>query len=142
MAVKAYYNIEIMLAREIDPFAKYVCSISAINAGHTNNVIADYSIMKLSLRTYDVELNDFIEQRIRMIANNAANELGGTVKITGGIRSYPIINNPVISEKVIEAARKVVGEDKIVPMPPKMSSEDFSPLHDKEAGCFSSWDTQ
>lgn len=136
MAVKTYNNIQIMLAREIDPFAKYVCSISALNAGHTNNVIADYSRMKLSLRTYDVELNNFIEGRIKMIANNAADELGGTVKIKGGIRSYPIINNPIISEKVIEAAKKVVGENNIVPMPPKMSSEDFSHYMTKKPGVF------
>lgn len=136
MAVKTYNNIEIMLAREIDPFAKYVCSISTLNAGYTNNVIAGHSIMKLSLRTYDMELNDFIEGKIKMIANNAAEEMGGTVKITSGIRSYPIFNNPIISEKLVEAAKKAVGEDKVVSMPPKMSSEDFSHYLTKKPGVF------
>ena len=136
MAVKAYLGIQTMLVREIDPFKRFVCSISALNAGKTHNVIADQAEMKISLRTYETELNNFIESRIQMICRNAAAELVGTSEYRGGMAAYPIVNDPTISQAVLAAAEKVVGPDKIVEMRPKMSSEDFSQYLTKKPGVF------
>lgn len=136
MAVDAYINIQMMLTREIDPFKRYVCSVSAINAGKTHNVIAETGEMKISLRTYEVELNDFMENRIKEICKNAAEMRGGTYQFEGGMAAYPIVNDPVISQAVLKAAEKVVGKENIVQMRPKMSSEDFSQYLRKKPGVF------
>lgn len=136
MAVKTYSGIQMMLAREIDPFARYVCSVGSLHAGTAGNIISPDAEMKISLRTYDVELDEFIESRIQLIAKNAAEELGGTMEYKGGIHYYPIHNDPAMSEEVLQAAEKVVGKEHVVPMPPKMSSEDFSQYLRKKPGVF------
>ena len=136
MAVDAYMGIQMMLTREIDPFKRIVCSIGALQAGTTHNVISDHAVMKISLRTYEVELNDFVERRINEICAAAAANLGGSYSYDGGMRAYPLINDPTISKVVLSSAAKVVGEDKIVTMPPKMSSEDFSQYLRKKPGVF------
>ena len=136
MAVSTYNGINTMLATRIDPFAKYICCVGQLTAGHTDNVIPDYAQMKISLRSYDTALESFIVENIRAIAENAAKVQGGTVKFHHETKALPVINHPVVRQAVLESAAKVVGEANIVPMPIKMSSEDFSFFVDKKPGAF------
>ena len=136
MAVNTYPGIQTMLATRIDPFAKYICCVGQLTAGHTDNVIPDYAQMKISLRSYDTALESFIVENIRAIAENAAKVQGGTVKFHHETKALPVINHPVVRQAVLESAAKVVGERNIAPMPIKMSSEDFSFFVDKKPGAF------
>ena len=136
MAVSTYNGINTMLATRIDPFAKYICCVGQLTAGHTDNVIPDYAQMKISLRSYDTALESFIVENIRAIAENAAAVQGGTVKFHHETKALPVINHPVVRSAVLESAAKVVGEGNLAPMPIKMSSEDFSFFVDKKPGAF------
>ena len=136
MAVNTYTGIQTMLATRIDPFAKYICCVGQLTAGQTDNVIPDYAQMKISLRTYDTALENFIVENICAIAENAAKVQGGTVKIHHEAKALPVINHPVVRQAVLESAAKVVGESNIAHMPIKMSSEDFSFFVDKKPGAF------
>lgn len=136
MAVNTYNGINTMLATRIDPFAKYICCVGQLTAGHTDNVIPDYAEMKISLRTYDVALESFIVENIRSLAENAAAVQGGTVIFHHETKALPVINHPVVRQAVLDAAEKVVGAENIAPMPIKMSSEDFSFFVDKKPGAF------
>ena len=136
MAVNTYNGIQTMLATTIDPFAKYICCVGQLTAGSTDNVIPDYAEMKISLRTYDTVLEKKIVDSIRTIAGNAAAAQGGTMAFRDEAKALPVINDPAVRQAVLESAAKVVGEEKIVPMPIKMSSEDFSFFVDKKPGAF------
>ena len=136
MAVNTYNGINTMLATRIDPFAKYICCVGQLTAGHTDNVIPDYAEMKISLRTYDVALESFIVENICAIAENAAAVQGGALKIHHEGKALPVVNHPVVRQAVLDAAEKVVGAENIAPMPIKMSSEDFSFFVDKKPGAF------
>lgn len=136
MAVNTYNGINTMLATRIDPFAKYICCVGQLTAGHTDNVIPDYAQMKISLRSYDTALESFIVENICAIAENAAAVQGGTLKIHHEGKALPVINHPVVRQAVLDAAEKVVGAENIAPMPIKMSSEDFSFFVDKKPGAF------
>ena len=136
MAVNTYTGIQTMLATRIDPFARYICCVGQLTAGSTDNVIPDYAEMKISLRTYDTALESFIVENIRAIAENAAAAQGGKVAFHHETKALPVINHPEVRRAVLESAAKVVGEEKIAPMPMKLSSEDFSFYVDKKPGCF------
>jgi amidohydrolase len=125
-----------MISKEIDPMQRRICSINTLNAGTVDNVIPDYAKMLISVRTFELDLDRFIERRIEQLSANAADELNGTVKISHEIEAYPVDNDAGVCKRVYEAARKVVGDDKITDMPVKMSSEDFSFYLAKKPGCF------
>ena len=57
-------------------------------------------------------------------------------EITKAGETVVVYNDPYISELVLESARRAVGEDNIVQMPQKMSSEDFSHYLSKKPGVF------
>ena len=135
-AVRTYNDIQFMLSREIDPFAKYVCSIGKLEGGTSQNIIADHAYMLGTIRTFDEKLDEYIISRIKSIAEAEANSVGARVKIDTELKALVVYNDPEISELVLRSAAKVVGEEKIVPMREKMSSEDFSQYLTKKRGVF------
>ena len=135
-AVRTYTNIQYMLGREMNPFDKYVCSIGKLDGGTTQNVIADHAYMLGTIRTFDMAVDSFLDRRIKEIAENSAREIGARAEVTSTLKALVVYNDPAISDRVLEAAAKVVGADKIVHMPEKLSSEDFSRYLTQTPGVF------
>jgi len=136
MAVETYDGINNFLATRMNPFDKYSCSVGMLQAGHTYNVIPDYAEMKISLRTYDMNVEKYIVDNIRTVAEQAASRRGGSIVFHEKAKALAVINHPKITECALISAAKVVGEDGIVNMPIKLSSEDFSFFLTKKPGAF------
>lgn len=136
MAVETYNGINTLKATRTDPLARYVCSVGMLRAGETDNVIPDYAEMMISLRTYDEKTTRFFVDNIRRIAENAADTRGGSIAFRDEEKALPLVNDADVSARVLKAAAKVVGQEKIVTMPQKLSSEDFSFYVSKRPGTF------
>jgi len=134
MAVKAYNDIYLMKSREIGPFEEHILSISSLTAGTAHNIIADYAQMLISFRFFSMDTHDKVNRRIHQICENAAAELGGTVKFADSISAFPVYNDPDITEKVRAAASAVVGAENVVTVYKRMGSEDFSHYLQKKPG--------
>ena len=125
-----------MLGRELNPFAKYVCSVGKLEGGTTQNVIADHAYMLGTIRTFDMEVDSFLIRRIGQIAENCAKEIGAKAKLETSLKALVVYNNPYISDLVLTSAAKVVGAENVVHMPEKLSSEDFSQYLTQKPGVF------
>ncbi|MDD5017861.1 MAG: M20 family metallopeptidase [Eubacteriales bacterium] len=136
MAVRTYCGVQQMLATEIDPFAQYICGISVLKAGQSFGTVADYAEMDGVLTTYDLGLDSYMMNRIEAIARNAAEEVGGRAEAEHEITCLIVNNNPVVSELVMDAARKVAGEENAVAVAPILGCEDFSFYLSKKPGAF------
>ena len=135
-AVRTYNDIQYMLAREMNPFAKYVYSIGKLEGGTTQNVIADHAYMLGTIRTFDMEVDSFLIRRIGEIAESCAKEIGARAEVNSSLKALVVYNNPYISDLVLDSAAKVVGAENIVHMPEKLSSEDFSQYLTQKPGVF------
>ena len=135
-AVNAYTGIQAMLARKINPFSKYVCSIGKLAGGTTQNVTADYVEMLGTIRTFDMQLDAMLIKGIEEIADHAAQEFGCRAELTTSLKALVVYNNPYISDLVLSSAEKIIGEGNTVHMPEKLSSEDFSQYLTKKPGVF------
>lgn len=135
-AVSTYNGIQAMLTRTIDPFSKYVCSVGKLSAGTTQNVVADYAEMLITVRTFDMELDRHIDTAIQSIAESSAAAFGCTAKMESTLNCFVLYNNPYISELVLASAERVFGKENIAEMPEKLSSEDFSQYLTKKPGVF------
>ena len=133
-AIRTYNNIQYMLAREINPFSKYVCSIGKMEGGTTQNVIADRAFMLGTIRTFDMELDSFLIRRIEEIAKNTSSETGVEAVLETSLKAFVVYNNPYIASLVLKSAEKVALG--IQNMPEKLSSEDFSQYLTKKPGVF------
>ena len=126
VAIRLYEAIQLVLSREVSPLERYLCSIGTLNAGTTHNNVADRATMTGTIRTYNTPLSGFIFGRIEQIAQSLAAETGAKITTVGPMKSACVYNNPYLSELMMAAIRKVVGEDNTVSFPMSMGSEDFS----------------
>lgn len=126
MLVKTYNNIQLILSREIDPFERVVCSVGAINGGLVHNVICDRATMQISLRTYDSSWRDFIVSRIQMLADHAAEELGGSVDCMVHYSSPAVVNDDQLVDCFVQASNTLLGDAGAREVRPKMGSDDFA----------------
>lgn len=136
MAVDTYVGINNFLITRMNPLDRYSCSICMLRAGTTDNVVPDYAEMKISLRSFDTDVEKRIVDGIRRLAEDAAKQRGGRMEFQESVKAFPVINHPVLTKKALKAAGKIVGESNLVEMPVKLSSEDFSFYLSKRPGAF------
>lgn len=136
MAVRAYTDIEFMIAKEIKANDPVIFNVGTIHGGVTNNIICDKCTMYCTLRTQKEENADYILGKIKKIIAAIAETTGGEAKFIES-KHYPIVeNDPTITEKIRAAAEKALGEDKIMPKKSRgMGGEDFSYFTRQKPGC-------
>ena len=126
MAVRIYSDIQIMRARELNPFDPVIIGIGEFHGGHANNVVCDQVMMHGTIRTHKNELDAYIYKRIEQIAESVAKDMGGSAVVETA-KHYPVlINDSEVSDLLIDAAEKIIGREMVQEMPLTMTAEDFS----------------
>ncbi len=126
MAVKAYTAIEMAVAKEVPVKEPCVFNAGSIHGGESNNSICDHVSMYCTLRTWDPNLDAKMTKRIKDICTAVAKESGGKFKYTQK-KFYPVlVNDKTVTEKLWQAAAKVVGEKCIGLHGRGLGGEDFA----------------
>jgi len=126
MAVRVCTDIQIMRARELNPFDPVIIGIGEIHGGKANNVVCDYVMMHGTIRTHSNELDEHIYKRIEQISQGVATDMGGSA-IVETTKYYPVlINDTAVADAIIQTAEKIVGRDKLYESPLTMGAEDFA----------------
>ena len=135
MAVKAYTDIEFMIAKEIKAKDPIIFNVGSIHGGVANNIICDKCTMFCTLRTQKDENAEYILGKIKKIIASIADVSGGEAKFVTS-KHYPIVmNNEIVADKIIEAAAKVIGKENIKDRPQGMGGEDFAYFAAEKPGC-------
>lgn len=136
IAFRMYEAIQLVLSREIPPIERYLCSIGKLEAGTAQNIVAAHALMRGTIRTFNVEVSNYIFERIQKIAKSLSEETGAEIKVTGLLKSVCVYNNPYLSELLLNSMKKVVGDENANIINPKMGSEDFSRFSEIKPGVF------
>jgi len=99
-------------------------------------VVADYAKMLGTIRAFDPEIDELLMRTVDEICGRSAENFGCTYKLTTALTCNVVYNDPHITDCVLNAAAKVVGEDKISLISMTMSSEDFAQYQVKKPGVF------
>lgn len=135
-AVRAYMSIKLMISTEMSAKERYICSVGKLNAGTAQNIIPDYAEMVGTIRTFNLEIDKYIIERIEGIAESIKRETGIDYKLTTHLKSGVVYNDPKICELVKAAACKVVGEGKTVEAEMRLGAEDFAFYGEKAPAVF------
>lgn len=135
-AVRAYTSIKLVTSTEMTPMERYICSIGKLNAGTAQNIIPDYAEMVGTIRTFNLEIDKYIIERIEGIAESIKAETGIDYKLTTHLKSGVVYNDPKVAARVRAAAVKVVGEEKTVDANVRLGAEDFSFYGEKAPAMF------
>ena len=135
MAVKAYTEIEFMVAKEIKAQEAIIFNVGAIHGGVTNNIICDKCSMFCTLRTQKQANADYILDKIKKIIASIAEISGGEAKFIES-KHYPIVMNDArIADALVAAFKTVVGEENIFEREQGMGGEDFAYFANEKPGC-------
>lgn len=128
--------LQTIVSRQISPLETAVLTIGSITAGSGHNIIAHSATMTGTIRTFSEALRGELPGRIRQLAEGVAQAFGArcTVKIT---RQCPVtVNDPQVACMVERAARRVLGEDRVVLAQPTMGAEDIGYFLQEVPGCY------
>lgn len=126
MAARVYTDIQIMRARELDPFEPVVIGIGEIHGGHANNVVCDSVILNGTIRTHKNEMDELVYRRIIEIAQATARDMGGTAEVETYKFNPALRNDHALADGIVAAATKILGPELVMEKPLTMGAEDFS----------------
>jgi hippurate hydrolase len=129
--------LQSVVARNIDPRQTAIVTIGALHAGSAANVIPDSATMALSIRSFDSDVREQLEQRIRALVTAHVQGYGGEVTIAYE-RGYPVVvNSEAETRFATQVAEELVGPGRVIaPFPPVTGSEDFAYYLERKPGCF------
>ena len=136
-AAHAINALQTIVSRNLHPLDAGVVSVTQVHAGDTWNVIPEQVVLRGTVRTFDAQVQDLIERRMKTLVDGIAAmfEMHATVRYE---RRYPAtVNSAEETERAQRAAAAVVGEPNVDTDPtPEMGSEDFAFMLQKKPGCY------
>lgn len=119
-------NLQQIVSRRVDPLQPAVLTIGSFQSGSTYNVIPDTAQILGTVRTFSEETRTDIEQAMQQMIQHTVEGAGATVQFTYR-RGYPSVwNDPAETKRVETIAKQLVGNERVVRVPPQMGGEDFA----------------
>jgi hippurate hydrolase len=136
-AAQLVLALQTLVSRETDPMKAAVVTVANIQAGTgAFNVIGETVTMGGTVRTFDPEVQDHIEGRMRAMGEGIAQAFGGSCELSYKRMLGPTINDAEATEYCQDAAARIVGESNVMLMPPIMGGEDFGAFLNVRPGAF------
>ena len=123
-------------SRNVDPLKQVVVSVCTFRTeSEAHNVIPQTVLLRGTVRTMDPAVQDFVEARVKAVAEGTALAFGATARVDYQ-RGYPVtMNTPEHTDYAVEGARAVSGQ--VNPdTAPLMGAEDFSFMLNERPGAY------
>lgn len=119
-------SLQKIVSRRINPLKAGVVTVGQFHAGSAFNVIADSARIEGTVRSFDEDVRDLIEEEIRSIVEGIVSGAHASYSIDY-LRGYPaLFNHPKETEEVKTLLAHSFGEDTVIEMEPSMGAEDFA----------------
>ena len=119
-------SIQSIVSRNIDPVNAAVVTIGQFQAGTAPNIIPDNALLSGTVRTFNNKDRDTIIRRLEMIAKSLeqSHEVEVDFQYLDGV-PVGLVDQHVTND-LYTAAQKVLGEENVDWLEPKMGGEDFA----------------
>jgi hippurate hydrolase len=129
MAARTVLALQTIVSRENNPMDPVVVTIGSIHGGTQGNVIPDEVRLELSVRTFTDQVRARVLAAIERIVNAEATAAGAPRKPAIALpasSTNAVYNDPALTQRLAVALKTALGSERVVEMPAKMTSEDFS----------------
>ena len=136
IAAQVIANLQHIVARNVDPLASAVVSVTRIAGGTTYNVIPGQVEIAGTVRTFDPALRDRIPELMRRIVGGITAAHGAAFSFEYDAGYRPVINDAAATELLRRAIVRALGSGVLVDAVPTMGGEDFSAYQERVPGSF------
>jgi len=137
VACEIVLALQSMLTRTVDPFDPVVLTVTEMNVGTAENVIAPTAQLTATVRTVTETAHTEVRQRVLRVCEGVAAAHGMQVDVDYAA-GYPVtVNSAAEAVRAGEVAAGLFGAQRYYPAPqPIMGSEDFSFFLEQVPGAF------
>lgn len=129
-------NLQQIVSRKVDPLKPAVLTVGSFNSGMAFNVIPDTAKLSGTVRTFDEDVRNLIEESIGKTVQATCDQAGATATFSYR-RGYPALcNHPEETDRLEKVAQHVVGAEHVERMEPIMGGEDFAYYLQERPGTF------
>ncbi len=127
--------LQSIASRTINPVEQVVVSVTSFETSSTAyNVLPEEVLLKGTVRTLDLSVQNAVEERLRAIGTETARGFGAEAEITY-MRNYPVMENAFDETGfAADAARRVSGQCADAPL--VMGGEDFAFMLNARPGAY------
>ncbi len=127
LSALAILDFQTIVSREVPPLEPAVVTVGSIHGGTKHNIIPDEVKLQLTIRSFNVEVQEKIIEGIKRRANALAQAHQAPAPSVTIEESVPVtINDQALTDKVAPFLVKALGEEKVKLTQPVMGGEDFS----------------
>lgn len=135
VAAQIVVALQSIVSRNVDPAESAVLTIGKLHAGTAPNIIPASAVIEGTVRTYNPEVRDLIERRIKEVVAGVASSMGAQARVAY-LRGYPaMFNDPEMVDIVRDAGTEVLGEENVLQAAPKMAGEDMAFVAERVPTC-------
>jgi amidohydrolase len=113
-----------------------VLTVGVFNAGIRWNIIPDEANLAGTTRTFDLEQQKTLHEKLIRTATSIAESAGATAEVKFTTSYPPTMNDPALTEKMAPSLKRAAGEKNVFLVPPVTMGEDFSAYQQKVPGMF------
>ncbi len=139
IAVTAFADgCQTIISRNCPPTSPLVVSVTRIDAGGTAlNIIPQTALVGGTVRSFDPELREMCEVRIRELVEGLNLAFGVTAKVHYDRGYPPTVNHPEQTAFAAKVAKEIVGSERVdLSFPAEMGAEDFSYMLEARPGAY------
>ena len=127
--------LQTVVSRNVHPLDQLVISVTQIHGGSAENVIADSAWIQATVRSFDPDVRDMAERRIRAVLEGQAAAFDVEVEIDYE-RGYPATVNHASGVALAAKAATDVAGDVDLGRRPEMGAEDFAYMLEERPGAY------
>lgn len=115
-----------VVSRQLDPTVPALLTFGSIHGGSATNIIPNEVTLKGTFRCMNEKWRNIAHEKMYKMAVGIVESMGGTCDFQIK-RGYPCLHNDeVLTGRVRDFAKTYMGEENVVELPIRMTSEDFS----------------
>ena len=136
MAAQAVSTLQTIRSRNLSPLAPSVITVGIIRGGTRFNIIPGEVLLEGTVRTYDADVQDTVERRMREILDGVTRAGGGSFEMEYDRITPVTINDLTLTDRSVPSLSDAVGRTNVAVAEPWMAGEDFSLFANEVPGFF------
>jgi len=136
MAAQAIMKFQTIRSRTLNPLQPSVITVGIVRGGERFNIIPGEVYLEGTVRTYDPDVRDLVEQRMNQILDGITGMDGGSYELDYQRGTPATINDPELARHMLPTVERVVGAENLIELDPTMGGEDFAIFANEVPGFF------
>ncbi|MDK8180857.1 amidohydrolase [Paenibacillus sp. UMB4589-SE434] len=129
-------QLQTIVSRNVSPLESAVISVGSLQAGTTQNVIADCAILKGTVRSFDPTIRSLLRTRVESMIEHTCAMYDAEYELEYRIGYPALVNDKAEAERVLRVAAACFGEAAVHTAEMMMPAEDFAYYNKVVPGCF------